>query len=488
LEANGYNSASDPKGGMALTDRSSKTSSREINAENWADFESLSFGSSTISHHQQTVTSTSFVAFESSWHSWLLVDNRHFSNRAEVPLPGDEEDCWMSQLLPLQQHRSRKIPLLRRNPRDNNLFQRAPHDTALSRGVSQYHHYQAAYIAYLNDDIHNSSPGEYLSNEEWVAQRRRREWCLRRRYQKEVENLMLSVQQVVMSSLDDMNEWERMRRNSDQHQFFQRMVADGQTLLSYEPHHGTAGPAQGTATNEVESASETHDLGADQTLQANEQQNMSSLSHGRPRQRFRARRTPVSSQARRDVFHHWTMSAVQLSLDLVLVPWRMVFRNDNESPLSDNATHTVSMETIPISSEGEGSVDEDTIRRIPSSEAVSLSNGDSGDIFTESPTWPSGPGWREDQEDGSEEDDDVDHDNTSVTSSGTRYWSTGTAMETDYDSSCSSSLSAPPERQDWENGLIQFPSVEEEDPHQYEFLLTPEDPLFPEDPFAESFT
>ena len=168
------------------------------NLENWADFESASVHSSKSLDASPTPTTSlqtpSFEKFDSSWHSWILGGagsngSLSFENRMPATT-SQEDDVWMSQLLPLQDHNEqqapRSVPALRRNPRDDSYHLR------------QYHRYQAAYTQQVIDA---SSAYQHLSNEEWIAQRRRREGHLQRRFQQEVEQMF--VQQHVVRTPSD---------------------------------------------------------------------------------------------------------------------------------------------------------------------------------------------------------------------------------------------------------------------------------------------
>jgi hypothetical protein len=404
--------------------------------ENWADFDaSPTKASSTNCPPQTNPQSTSsqsslFETFDSSWKTWILNSGGgSCSLENQVINTSQEEDVWTSQLLPLQDHTtlSRKIPVLRRNPRDSF------YQLHLSRPAnSDYNHYQMAYTE--NDTSDPTSL--HLSNEEWITQRRRRDGQLQRRFQQEVEQMF--IQQQVF-------------RSSSEHRIMQRIVADGQMLLSYEP--------QAMELNGTDDSDE-------------------SLQQHSP-QRIRARRMPVSSQARRERFQHWSTTAVQLSLDLALVPWRMIFRSDsvvdNSQMDQENERSTSSTHGMVWSEQGEGRFFLDSLEQ--ESQDPSFS-------------WPSGQGWHPRQEESSHEDD-IEGDESSDLSGRTRYWSTGTAMETDFDSCCSLPppliLETDDTEEPWENASMQFPSLGEEDPHQYEFMPTAEDPLFPEEPFADSF-
>jgi hypothetical protein len=494
--------------------------------ENWADFEATSSSPCCHIHYeqqqQQQQSSSTFVVFEtSSWYSWILGTGRTPSPLTPLAPSAsiviDDDDGWMSRLLPLQQQQqqlqnqksfplssTRKTPLLRKNPRDMN-----SHFSSY-RTTTHYQFYQAAYIANTNnsnnnDDSLEPNVGEHLSNEEWIFQRRRRERRIRRRYQQEVEH-MLGIQQVFRSNLDDMNEWNMARRRVDQHLFMQRLVADGQILLDTGTTDDSSTSSEESRTEQMPNSPDVdEDLNND--ISVTNEQHVEEQStavtdqsgafprhqhlqpqqpptpppprtqHQRPQHRLRARRLPVTSQARRDRFHHWSASAIQLSLDLVLIPWRMVFQSDDDRAID------VSVSTSANDSFGEA---------VPSESERSASEED---------LWSSTRGWRQDQNvaeyDGDSYDDDDDDDGISLRSDGTQYWSTGTAMETDYDSSsyeegrgathAAELISEDADTdhgEDWESDLAaQFPITEEEDPHQYEFLPTPEDPLFPDDPF-----
>mmetsp|Transcript_7246 Transcript_7246/g.13234 ORF Transcript_7246/g.13234 Transcript_7246/m.13234 type:complete len:150 (+) Transcript_7246:271-720(+) len=106
------------------------------------------------------------------------------------------------------------------------------------------------------------------------------------------------------------------------------------------------------------------------------------------------------------------------------------------------------------------------------------------------------------------DDDDDDDDGLSDRSGRTQYWSTGTAMETDEDSSSSfaprdsvtnsvgnvgaSDDSSLVHMNEWGDEIEQIPSTEDEEEEegglrQYEFMPSVEDPLFPDDPFEGGF-
>jgi hypothetical protein len=481
-----------------LSSRSSSCST-----ENWANFELVTISaSSTISlDHlfptRDSSSPTSFVVFESSWHAWLLGDNCRFnSDMSTIPsVSAEDDECgWMDQLLPLrhqQTHDSRKIPLLQRNPRDYTVHHR------FLAGTSHYHHYQAAYVANPSGDVDEISPstGEHLSNEEWIAQRRRRDGRLRRRYMQELEH-MLGLEQVVVSSAEDPNS---SGTNSDQPRVVHRIVSDAQTLLNLDSDrdNATLSMAPEPYTRQLNQYTTHTGINLNQERLSDDTvvhpaSAMVSTPERPPQQqlRFRARRPPVTSQARREQFQHWSSSAVQRSLDVVLVPWRMVFRNEDDQVA---VVPTIRHGSTEFAGEdADRSFSDDMSGRAISSEANSISLED--ERGNELPSWPSGRGWRWGSTDYSIDDMDDDHDdnhgNSDSSSGRTRYWSTGTAMETDYESSSCSPSSCQGDRfevEDWVEGLMQFPSVEEEDPHQYEFMPTPEDPLFPDDPFSESF-
>ena len=504
---------------------------------NWANFESSETSTPSCCCHDnnnnQSSSSSTFVVFETtSWYSWILgtrTGRSSTTTAAVAPLPStstdddddDDDDGWTSRLLPLQQQQhqpqktipslpssSKKTPLLRRNPRDNV---NNSHYSLYRTTTTRYQFYQAAYVANNNNNNNassydnnnnNNNSGEHLSNEEWIFQRRRRERRIRRRYQQEVEH-MLGIHQVFRSNLDDMNEWDRARQRVDQHRFMQRLVADGQILLANTAATGGAVYDDGENIddpNESHNQQNQNQPNVDQhednvetivTLeQISEEQPTTEIEHQqqqqqqqqqtqRPRHRSRARRIPVTNQARRDRFLHWSSSAIQLSLDLVLIPWRTVFRSDDDSMNDENhqnpsinTNHSI-RESIPSESE-RSSLEEDL--------------------------WASTRGWRQHQAGAEYEDDDdsyEDDDDGSHRSGGTQYWSTGTAMESDYEDSINEDDNIDnedlnthvddddeDEEEHWENDLAtQFPVTEEEDPHQYAFLPTPEDPLFPDDPF-----
>jgi hypothetical protein len=473
---------------------SSKTSS-SCSAENWANFELVTISaSSTISFDCQPA---SFVVFESSWHAWLLGGNRSFNNNVSTisSVPVEDDDGWMSQLLPLRHqhtktsnHRStRKIPPLQRNPRDCTIHHRFHADSGLfDHSTSHYHHYQAAYSANVNAmEDNNLDPvsGEHLSNEEWIAQRRRRDGRLRRRYQQEVEHMLGLEQVIVSSSPEDVSN----RANLDQQRFVRRIVADGQILLSMDTQSENNASIGTLQTNR--SIPEHEILGTEAISTSIVDPSSTTLSpQVRPRQRFRARRAPVTSQARRELFQHWSSSAVQRSLDVVLVPWRMVFRNDGDpnSVEVPSADHNWSM--LELTDDVDRSISDDLSGRAISSEANSISLED--EAVHELPPWPSGRGWQWGQDDESQGSADDDYQDSDESTGGTGYWSTGTAMETYYSSSSSASSAVYQDdrgAEEWVDGLAQrFPSLEEEDPLQYEFMPTPEDPLFPDDPFPEN--
>jgi hypothetical protein len=292
-----------------------------------------------------------------------------------------------------------------------------------------------------------------------------------------------------------MNEWDRARRRVDQHRFMQRLVADGQILLastastgraiddgdinidSNESHNqlSQSQPNVDRDENHVETVTTTEQTSEDRPTSEMEQQPQRTQ---RPRHRSRARRLPVTNQARRDRFLHWSSSAIQLSLDLVLIPWRTVFRSDDDS-MNDGNNVNPSINTN---------------HRVRES-----APSDSERSSSEEDLWASTRGRRQYQG-GAEYDDDDSYDDDdgdgSLRSGGTQYWSTGTAMETDYEDSINEEdenidnedlnthANEEDEEEEWESDLAaQFPATEEEDPHRYEFLPMPEDPLFPDDPF-----
>jgi hypothetical protein len=498
---------SDDKGSLDRANSAGGFSSKSSSCgnENWANFELVTISaSSTISFDNRFPTgdssTTSFVVFESAWHAWLLGETYTLnSNLSTLPsVSVDDEDGWMDQLLPLrhqQTHDRRKIPLLQRNPRDQTVHHR------FLAGTSHYHHYQAAYVANSSVDVNGITPstGEHLSNEEWIAQRRRRDGRLRRRYMQEVEQ-MLGLEQVVISSPEESSS----TTNLDQLRFVRRNMSDGQTLLSIDSdrdndYHISTAPERytrqlnqtpmnsNTSTNQERLADDGVEHATSTIVSTHEQPRQ------QPQLRFRARRPTVASHARIEQFQHWSSSAVQRSLDVVLIPWRMVFRNEDDQGTIDGAVVPTNRphSTASAAEDIDRSFSDDMSGRAISSEANSISHED--ERGNDLPPWPSGRGWRWGPTDDSvnDMDDDHDDDGNSDTSSGrTRYWSTGTAMETDYDSSSYSSSLCQGDRremEEWVDGLIQFPPVEEEDPHQYEFMPTPEDPLFPDDPFSESF-
>lgn len=548
--------------------KSGVSSSKEVassngSGDNWANFELVTISaSSTISfdnHHRHnptgnnnsdscTISSTSFVVFESSWHAFLLggsgdssCHHQVFSNNvsttvSSVPFDDDDGDGWMSQLLPLryqcqQQQRPpqrRKIPPLQRNPRDCTVHHRfhaglmdPTTNSTTTTTTSHYHHYQAAYVANAGGNwIHSSSDSggpsffgdHHLSNEEWIAQRRRRDGRLRRRYQQEVEH-MLGLEQVVVTSpppsgsLSPSAAAATPGSDLDQQQrFVRRIVADGQTLLS---NHDSPSVQSDASENSDNSSSGNLESGVAPTTTTMEEATTTTV---RPSHRFHPRRPHRTSQARREQFQHWSSSAVQRSLDMMLVPWRMVFRNDDndEDPAVVAAAAAVTVESSDNSQNimteiavADQSFSDDMSGRAISSEAnSSMSHGEEYyDENTNSMSpWPSGRGWRVGQDEDNSRFDENGGDSDDSTG-GTGYWSTGTAMETDYEtSSCGdgSSFTSHHHHQqeqddgrqattEWVDGLTGFPSVEEEDPHQYEFMPTPEDPLFPEDPFSEHF-
>jgi len=341
---------------------------------------------------------------------------------------------------------------------------------------------------------------------------------------------MLGIQQVFRSNLDDMNEWDRARRQVDRHRFMQRLVADGQVLLSSAAElefrmddsysDGVEATMQSPHMNDHADNMDDDSYRAEQSSRVGSlQPSPPTSSHPPqpriPRQRVRARRLPMSSHARRDRFHHWSSSAIQLSLDIILVPWRAVFRNDNlndsheRSSFSNGSnSHNVSSSTNSNGNMGTsfrdgGSLSAgyvDSTRRASSSEDLL--------DLTGSDVWTSGRGWRHREDNDPSDDDDDDDDGLSDRSGRTQYWSTGTAMETDEDSSSSfaprdsvtnsvgnvgaSDDSSLVHMNEWGDEIEQIPSTEDEEEEegglrQYEFMPSVEDPLFPDDPFEGGF-
>eukprot|EP00539_Tryblionella_compressa_P008625 CAMPEP_0178769816 /NCGR_PEP_ID=MMETSP0744-20121128/21043_1 /TAXON_ID=913974 /ORGANISM="Nitzschia punctata, Strain CCMP561" /LENGTH=365 /DNA_ID=CAMNT_0020426117 /DNA_START=65 /DNA_END=1163 /DNA_ORIENTATION=+ len=356
-----------------------------------------------------------------------------------------------------------------------------------------------------NSDYH---PGEHLSNEEWVTQRRRRERRLRRRYQQEAEH-MLGIQQVFRSNLDDMNEWDRARRQVDRHRFMQRLVADGQVLLS--------------SAAELEfRMDDSYSDGVEATMQS---PHMNDHADNMDDDSYPTATDTTSTSSSETIAHEFSCPSGSLSSLVVfsytafsgyyLGPVASGISNDNlndsheRSSFSNGSnSHNVSSSTNSNGNMGTsfrdgGSLSAgyvDSTRRASSSEDLL--------DLTGSDVWTSGRGWRHREDNDPSDDDDDDDDGLSDRSGRTQYWSTGTAMETDEDSSSSfaprdsvtnsvgnvgaSDDSSLVHMNEWGDEIEQIPSTEDEEEEegglrQYEFMPSVEDPLFPDDPFEGGF-
>lgn len=500
LERSGKKVAPTTNGSAIVSSGHGNSHSPSCGSENWANFDSLSLPVSWCDPRKphSPTASAAFEEFESStWNFWVVS---HRSGHED----GEEDDVvgtWMSRLLP-----SRSTPLLRRNPRDSH--RRCP----FVRRNAFYGHNQ-----------HNSM-GEHLSNEEWIAQRRRRERSLRQRYQQEAERQLGMPQEQIFfrseSNPDDIHEWGRARRSVDQRLLFLQRdditnMVDGQILLSNgalveEEERPEQNPSNDPPLPLAERGAEisTQQSRAAQSTGPGHTSTQEASRH--PELRHRARLAPVTVQARRDRIRHWSSSAAYLSLDLVLLPWRLVARNANENDtIRNNVGNDHSRDGTISYSDERGETSSNAYHEdhdgVSSTRGVNSSSSGSSSVvetigyvdhMTELPPFPSGGGWRHDQ--------DVDYDDDGSRAS--RFWSTGTAMETDSDSSVDTDGSNcdmddreqryREETMPTDMALVDIAVFRNEWPPSDDNLLrlydatddpTIDDTLFPDDPFPDLF-
>jgi hypothetical protein len=180
------------------------------------------------------------------------------------------------------------------------------------------------------------------------------------------------------------------------------------------------------------------------------------------RYRRTARQMPVSAQAQRERWNHRSLSLLANSLRLVIHPWQAFSERIEVTPSSNERMPSWVEQDDDFNSHHESSVD----------------TGEN-DLY-----WDRGNGrtWSQDEQEIEEEDDNA-----------TSYWSSGTAMETDYDSNSSRSLGGcrevvslfsmiPAEQNSNSSEAMSSSSVEPNQDHASPRSC--EDSLFQEDPFA----
>ena len=306
--------------------------------------------------------------FNKDWNSTTASDN-------------SDADAWVDRLL-TPTTTSASPSSIAASPRDR-----------ASAGNGTYNYFYAAMAA---------ADGEHLSNEEWIAQRQRRQERLlrQRRWQYEPQIFRSPEEQALSSHL-------------------QNATIDRNILLR---NAATADPF-----------------------------GESIRPQGRRLRRWRARQIPITPHAQRERLDHWYTSLILASWRAIKYPFRFIVRAGNNN--IDHEQSTIHGQPPSTTSNGERGHEE----TIPGGLIVEYppDDVDQDQIY-------SGEGWWRDQP----EDDDDD---------ATARWSTGTAMETDSDSSYSSNDNAREEHGFLDN-VDHFPPAG---------LQNPEFEMFPVDPFGD---
>jgi hypothetical protein len=259
--------------------------------------------------------------------------------------------------------------------------------------------YQNFYNAYSNSSSAQTAPsaavaGEHLSNEEWIAQGRRRERRQQRRrlqQQREAER--------------DGNGIQVVYRDEDFQPFAVERLEQGDSLLQQQ-----------------ESEQQRLQLEILHAVEDQEQQEAESSPRWRRRvtnRRQHARRLPVTTEARRERLSHWSTAVGRAS-------WRLL-----KSPFVAVASTISRGDRRLASTEHEETGSDATVVNLRERELI------------DETAFSGGRGWHHRRP--VDENFDSDHGPSSYYSDeddSTAYWSTGTAMETDWDSSSESSSSS----------------------------------------------